>query len=479
MQQVVIIHGWSDTSESFEPLAGFLREREIAVTPIHLGDYISLDDDVRVEDVAKRMHAVLGDRLAAGGLRAPFDMIVHSTGGLVARQWLADCHPDGGSPARRLIMLAPANHGSPLAAKGESLVGRLAKGWNNWFETGAGMLGALDLASPYQWSLAQRDLLARGGGAGSPYGKADGKVLPFVITGTHPYASGARRLVDENGGDGTVRVPAANMNTRGRTIDFSGGSDRVAITDWRCRHDLELIPFAVLADRNHGTVIDPVAPGAASKVADREQLGELILSALRADAEDYDALARDWYDLSEDTARLAADGDARLERFGDDRPEDYFHQYMQVVVRVVDDHGNDVADYFIEFSDGSGGEDRRAAEFFHTEVLESVRLNSENPAYRCFYVDRTDLRTRYYPMIDDEAGRHLLMTISAAPPGGNVAYFGGKTHSAEAVVSVHQTERDKRWFRRNQTHYVEIVIPRVPRDDVFRLRGDDEEYRGV
>lgn len=173
------------------------------------------------------------------------------------------------------------------------MVGRVVKGWNNWFETGTEMLSALDLASPYQWSLAQRDLLARGGGAGSPYGKTDGKVLPFVITGTHPYASGARKLVDENGGDGTVRVPAANMNTRGRTIDFSGGSGRAAISDWRCRHDLELIPFAVLADRNHGTVIDPAAPGAASNEADREQLRELILSALRADAEDYDTLASD------------------------------------------------------------------------------------------------------------------------------------------------------------------------------------------
>lgn len=77
-----------------------------------------------------------------------------------------------------------------------------------------------------------------------------------------------------------------------------------------------------MADRNHGTVIDPAAPGAASKEVDREQLGELILSALRTDAEDYDTLARAWYDLSEDTASLAASGDARLERFGDDRPED-------------------------------------------------------------------------------------------------------------------------------------------------------------
>ena len=480
MAQVVIVHGWSDTSKSFEPLAGFLRAQEIAVTPIYLGDYISLDDDVRVEDVAKRMHAVLNERLDNGELQSPFDMIVHSTGGLVARQWLAEYYPDGGSPARRLIMLAPANHGSPLAAKGKSLVGRIAKGWNNWFETGAEMLNALELASPYQWSLVQRDLLARNGGADSPYGKESNRVLPFVITGTHPYASGARKLLDENGGDGTVRVPAANMNTRGRTIDFSADSGEAEITDWHRRHDFELIPFAVLPDRNHATVVDPTEMGAASNTSDQERLGELILSALNIEADGYETLADAWYRLSEDTARLAANEDARQDHFGDDRPADYFHQYMQVVVHAIDDNGNDVADYFIEFTDGSGGEDRQAAEFFHTEVLESVKRNSMNAAYRCFFVDRTDLRARYYPMVADADERHLLMTITAAPPGGNVAYFGGRTHSAEAVVSVHrETEPEQRWFRRNQTHYVEIIIPRMPGDQVFRLRGDDEPFSSV
>ena len=45
-------------------------------------------------------------------------------------------------------LVAPANLGSPLAAKGKSLVGRIAKGCNNWFETGSEMLNALELASP-------------------------------------------------------------------------------------------------------------------------------------------------------------------------------------------------------------------------------------------------------------------------------------------------------------------------------------------
>ena len=476
MTQVLIVHGWSDTSETFDPLARFLRDNGYDAAPLFLGDYISLDDDVRIEDVAKRMDAVVHERIDSGALAAPFDMIVHSTGGLVARQWLTDYYPSGGSPIRRLIMLAPANHGSPLAAKGKSLIGRIAKGWNNWFETGAEMLDALELASPYQWSLVQKDLLARAEGAGSPYGTAADKVLPFVITGTHPYASGARRLVDENGGDGTVRVPAANMNTRGLTIDFSQQSDEPVIETWYPRHEFERMPFAVLPDRNHATVTDPMNPGASLDSADQRHLGELILKSLGTDTEGYEALAEDWFQLSERTAGLANDTTARENYFGDDRSEDYFHQYVQLVMRVTDDHGNEVGDYFVEFSDGAGGEARDAAEAFHTEVLESVKPNSKNPSYRCFFIDRTDLLNLYYPMIGDAVMRQVLMSISAAPPGGNVSYFGGDTHSAQGTVTAHTEAEATRWLRRNQTHYVEIIIPRTPSDGVFRMSQDDEPF---
>ena len=478
MAQVIIIHGWSDTSESFESLAELLQDQGNEVAQINLGDYISLDDDVRIEDVAKRMNVVLNERLSDGRLQAPFDMIVHSTGGLVAREWLAELYAVGGSPIRRLIMLAPANHGSHLAAKGKSLIGRVVKGWNNWFETGKEMLNALELASPYQWSLAKKDLLASSEAATSPYGKAHDKVLPFVITGTHPYASGARKLVDENGGDGTIRVPAANLNAQGATIDFSVGPGQPRISHWHHRHDLRNIAFAVLPDRNHTTVKDPRNNGAAQKEEDQRRLGELILAALGSTGEDYDRLAEDWGAISEQTAKLADDHEKRQSFFGDDPPSAYFHQYMQVVMRVVDDHGNEVADYFIEFSDGSNQKERDATEFFHTEVLESVKRNSTNAAYRCFFIDRTDLLARYYPMIPEPAARQVVMSISAAPPGGNIAYFGEPTHSAKGSILAHRMSGE-RWLRRNQTHYIEIIIPRTPRDEVFRLRSADEPFEKI
>ena len=88
-RQVVIIHGWSDTSKSFAGLTAFLRANGFQPFPIWLGDYISLDDDVRIEDVAKRMQVVIQDAMATKGLLPPFDVIIHSTGGLVLREWIA------------------------------------------------------------------------------------------------------------------------------------------------------------------------------------------------------------------------------------------------------------------------------------------------------------------------------------------------------------------------------------------------------
>ena len=95
-------------------------------------------------------------KLAKEELRKPFDMIVHSTGGLVAREWITANYQGNISdcPLRRLIMLAPANYGAKLASMGQSFIGRIVKGWKNWFHTGKEMLASLELASPYQWQLS-------------------------------------------------------------------------------------------------------------------------------------------------------------------------------------------------------------------------------------------------------------------------------------------------------------------------------------
>ena len=487
-RQVVILHGWSDTPESFRPLARFLTENGFEAVPIWLGRYISMSDHVMIEDVAKRVEAVLNGPDRPPQLSSSFDMIVHSTGGLVARKWISAYHPQGRTcPVKRLLMLAPANFGSKLATTGKSAIGRVFKGWKHGFETGTEMLTALELASDFQWRLAQQDLFVPEGAsaqaAPSPYGA--GKVWPFVIVGSHPYLTGFRRVVNEDGSDGTVRVAAANLNVHGVTIDLGKREDDAGFTTrWQRRHQAELtfkpdgrpnafFPFAVVPDRDHASITDPAAESVPYEAAAAAKLPALVLEALRCEADaDYRAIAGGWHNLSNRTAELGRPDGAprRRDRFPSHYrrlKEEYFHQYYQVVLRVVDDHDTEIDDYYIEFF---GGDRRRnrAAVYFHQEVLEDVHPQA-SVATRCFFVDRTDLMkpvNGFYAKIPAGRPKLLNATVAVDNPGEHVTYFGA---AGTVTLGFHGRATDGRFLRRNCTHFIKIIVPRIPKQRVFQI----------
>jgi len=128
---IVFIHGWSDSSESFEPLAKRLaRETAAPVHNLWLGDYVSLDDDVTLADISMGLQrAWLSSGLSTEANKV--DVVVHSTGGLVVRDWMLSNYTsqDRRPPIQNLVMLAPANFGSPLAHTGRALIGRAIKGF--------------------------------------------------------------------------------------------------------------------------------------------------------------------------------------------------------------------------------------------------------------------------------------------------------------------------------------------------------------
>jgi len=472
---VVILHGWSDTSKSFRNLAAFLSGQGFDVVDLWLGDYISMDDDVTIADVAKRMEAVIAEHISSDRLSRTFDMVVHSTGGLVARRWIVDFYTDQNRrcPLKRLLMLAPANHGSPLAAMGKSMLGRLFKGAKNFFHTGTEMLNGLELASPFQWSLVQRDIFSEDPGAPAVYGFGAGLVSPFVIVGTHPYG-GVRRIVNENGGsDGTVRVAAANMNVQGLTLDFSRSPDGVQPhpVDWHRRGDAGPFPFAVLPERDHSTIIDPAGDGVPVTGELSGRLGRMIVEALRCGSpQRYAALAEEWNAIAEDTARLADDGAHREQLF--QRPKsahpEYFHQYYQVNVLVEDDQGEPVPDFFLEFFSAERRL-RNEGLYFHKEVLEDVHNNSKGGERRCFFIDRNDLIGGFYTRVPRHQPKILNASISAAPAGPNSAYFSNSAMTARGHIPVHELNSPANFLKRNCTHYVKIIIPREPMERVFRL----------
>ena len=117
------------------------------------------------------------------------------------------------------------------------------------------MLDDLELSSAFQWQLAQRDVLIVPGGDTTTYYGAD-RVWPFVIVGTHPYASTLRQMVNEDGGDGTIRICAANLNAKGVTLDFTVADAEKTMIPWASRLEAD-VPLAVLPTRTHGSIIDP------------------------------------------------------------------------------------------------------------------------------------------------------------------------------------------------------------------------------
>ncbi|HEX9876008.1 MAG TPA: hypothetical protein VGC50_05080 [Gammaproteobacteria bacterium] len=489
MRQVVVLHGWSDDSESFKPLIAFLKRNGYEVTPLFLGDYISMRDEVRIEDVARRMEEVVREKMAKPAdardrLDKTFDLIVHSTGGLLARRWIAEYCKDGACPVRNFLMLAPANFGSVLAHKGRSMIGRLFKGGlKTGFQVGEEMLYALELGSSFQWELAQRDLFVPAGDGNTEVFYGADKTRPFVITGTHAYKGLGRDLINENGSDGTVRVAAANLNAHGITVDFTASLTEPRIEPWGRRGGAELeFPIAVLPDRDHGNVIDPDADGHANDPEYQARLAELIVDALGTQtAAQYQAKVESWNAVTRDTRTLAGlcdgAGKRRQEIFGRSPPDSsYFHEHYQIVVRAEDQFGAPILDYFIEFFPTP--EDvhrftqfRKASHFFHDKVLEHTHVHRRNAAHRCFFVDRYDLMREggFYSMIPKDSPAGLAFTATAADPGPHVSHFAHGVPSKRGVVELHGTDKADRWLKRHCTHFIRMIVPRVGAKELFKL----------
>lgn len=114
---VVMLHGYSDTGNSFQTWIKKFQENNYDVKIIHICKYVSLSNEINIEDIAEGLDQALAEKL---GNNRTFDAIVHSTGMLVIRAWLAKYSSQGYYRLQHLIGLAPATFGSPIAHKGRS-----------------------------------------------------------------------------------------------------------------------------------------------------------------------------------------------------------------------------------------------------------------------------------------------------------------------------------------------------------------------
>ena len=363
--KVALIHGYSDQGKSFEAWAGKLRDRGVDAGLINICNYISLNNEITIPDIAEGLHRAMTDL----GWKddEPYDAVVHSTGMLVIRAFLCN---DALRPQnlRHLVGLAPATWGSPLAHEGRSFLGALFKGDHqlgpDFLNAGDLILDGLELGSEFTWNLAHRDLLCEKPifttEPDSPY------VAIFI--GNQPY-SGIRELVNQPATDGTVRWAGCGLNTRKFVVDLRrniADDKRLTILEWA--EGRLSVPMFAVEGRTHGTILaDPP-----------DDLADQVASFLNVSSHDefqtWTAAAKTWN--QDALAKMKTDGKGANDG------------WQQFVFHVVDEYGNPVPDYVIDLftGDPTGLEKSDLNAIEMTDFDLDVHAYGTDKSFRCFHV---------------------------------------------------------------------------------------------
>lgn len=462
-RKLLIVHGYSDGSTSFTGLADyFVSEQIYKRRDIWFVDYSSMDDQATFRDFADKLnddyHRICPDF-------EQIDVACHSTGALVTRAWLS-LHAvrnqkhgmNRPCPVRHLLMFAPANFGSDLAAMGQSFLGRTRTTFFNNFsyaddfmESGREILQGLEPASPFQWELSQYDLHGRKGAYFNPRNAEQHRCYPFVFAAGCSYTGLQARLLKNRakpGTDGTVRISGTSLNTRKCHFSFDGNTG----IEW-VENEIKYahIPFAVFDEFNHGSIINAQGRNFTGK----DRPGPLAKLALQVESlEQYAAVAEKFRAVSDDnysTMDVA-----------------YCDQYQQFFFKVRDDVGLAVDDYFIDFhvqhANGKVHADL-TAEF--DEKFETIFYrHTADASCRAMLLNCRELSA--FKQRLDRAKARLVFDITAASrlpeisykPGFYVIYDGEN----------HDEQPDITFIYPNTTTLVDIVMNRNASDKLLNVK---------
>lgn len=445
----IIMHGWSDCSESFVTLKRFLVAQGIGkVQTVYYMDYESREDNITFNDVIdgfndqlieKKLIGVNGEKLC------DLNVIVHSTGGLVIRHWIWRYYRDriAECPISRLVMLAPANFGSPLAHRGKSFLGSLFKGrWKigDFLEVGRELLNGLELASPYQWDLAHKDLLVK-----NPYYNRN-QIQTTVLVGIEDY-DGIRGWVNKPGTDGTVVIAGTSLDSAKLTLDFS---DPNQPGKWMITNPKDDFAFAVLENLDHGSIIDSI---------DVNQAGELLLEALKRKSNTFEAFQNKLEEITKTSYQNSSKS-----------------TYQQFILHAIDDQGVSIRDYTVEFfvwkaNKVSGGliDVKKTLSDKESELSEQISrmLTAEfhtcttDSSYRRFLIDPEEIGG-FLSDAKNKFGQDVALSMKIYVPDVDkgIRYHTEKLQNIVLSQTGVQPTDSPKFFFKNTTTLIELRVDR-------------------
>ena len=459
-EYTLIIHGWSDCSSSFVALKKQLQKHGIGkVDTILYGDYQSREDNITYNDVIDG----LNDQMIVKGLIGPdgkkkvdLNIIVHSTGGLVIRQWIYNYYADQieDCPVKRILMLAPANFGSPLAHRGKSFLGRLVKGrWKvgDLLEVGRNLLHGLELASPHQWNMAHRDIFTKGP---SYYNKE--QIQLTILTGIEDYA-GLKGWVNKPGTDGTIVIAGSTLNSVKLKLDFSNPDTNY---EWKEVKTADDFCFGVLPNLDHGTIVS-------SFEKEEAEIIDLTIEALTINSPN---------EFAQFKNKLREITDTTYDEY---RNEDTgrYSKFQQFIIHGMDDHGEPIKDYTFEFEvyKMSKAEnntvssrsyfnnlEKHYSDKFQALLLDQVHTHTSNSSYRRLLVNLNELESLMADTLTSLGDFVLVMKIYIPEIDKGIYY---DVDSLQNIV-IYRSDSDKKsqnnpsLFFANTTTLLEFSVNR-------------------
>jgi len=478
---ILLVHGYSSEGKDkavrqiYGSLPSDLRKifGRNNVREINLSRWISLSDGVSLDDVSFAMDRALKAE-HADLLENGFNIIIHSTGALVVRNWIRK-YSARPSPVNNLIHLAGANFGSGLAHVGRGQLSR----WGRLIFQGTGsgirILNELEFGS---WRTIDMHLhfLAPGKDMYNDY-----QVHEYCIIGSQTLKFlrvVPIRYVKEDSADNTVRTSACNLNFNYVTVRplpkaFKIGvrslgqlvnkrlsdesfTDKYYEVDLdNLSHNRQEVPFAVVFETAHfGDDI-----GIVSGKANRDVVMPLIEVAIskQAGAMTYQDVVEYYRDVSNETlARAAA---LKSDLLGWNKQAQY-EGHAQLIFRLKDQYGKAVEHFDISIKSEVKNDKLPTLE----KMIEDHHGNKLDKGAITFY-----LRTQSFSRRAKKQWRELLENISAV----NVEVTGYEAESEEISyipMNIELNNDDINSLLQSfRTTIVDITLVRLPSRKVFEI----------
>lgn len=423
-QKVFLVHGWSvRTTQTYQALHLKLADYGFQLQNIYLGRYVSIENEIEINDISKALHNAL-DKELNGDWSQQFHLITHSTGGLVVKYWMLHLYKGKFSEHQALqniVHLASPHFGSRLAHYGRSMLGQVME----LGDSGKNILAALELGSEFSWETNEmlfdkKNWLDKG-------------IRVFNLIGDRVKKDRFKARVFsaayEDGSDMVVRVAAGNSNFKRFLLD--GRDGKFTLVD-----EVKGVAFGALWENTHSNADYGILNNIKKKSTTESHLNlKLILDCLKVkDEQSYNKVASQ---LSEQTKAT------RLKRQG----------YAQLDFRFRDEDGRVVDDYGFTLGAMLNNQRRSSKTVAHTHK------NMVTPNHFTVFINLKELEPHltYFIDINSDSGSELF------------------SYSPDPLVVTADPHDITNIINEDQTTQIDVILSRNPSKNLFVFhKGDDK-----